>query len=159
MKQESVLMPSQPSTPTPKNLQALLIKQGVMLGGLTLEQRAAALAVVWAGLPDGVMTEKQINGVLQQRLSAAAQFLDTDHVELRRWLVDTGWLQRDGFGHAYQRLALAQLAPPLAQAAALVPAADVDTWAHSLRQAQAQAHARQERRLAWQHRSALGQGL
>jgi hypothetical protein len=39
------------------SLEAMLIKQGVMLGGLSPEQRAAALAVVWAGLPDAVTNE------------------------------------------------------------------------------------------------------
>jgi hypothetical protein len=29
--------------------------------------------------------------------------VQTDHVELRRWLVDAGYLARDGWGYAYVR--------------------------------------------------------
>jgi Uncharacterized protein conserved in bacteria (DUF2087) len=129
-------------------LEAMLIKQGVMLGGLTPEQRAAALAVVWAGLPDAVMNEKHINQALQHSLANAAQFLDTDHVELRRWLVDVGWLQRDGFGREYRRLNYSHLPAPCKRAADLLPKPEVDAWAQALRLAQARR--REERRLLWQ---------
>ncbi len=130
------------------SLEAMVIKQGLMLGGLSPQQRAAALAVVWAGLPDSVMNEKQINQALQHGLAHAAQFLDTDHVELRRWLVDVGWLQRDGFGREYRRLNYSQLPAPCKAAADLLPKPDVDAWAQALHLAQARR--REERRLLWQ---------
>jgi hypothetical protein len=40
-----------------QTLEALLVKQDVMLGCLVLEQRADALAVIWAVLPECVMSE------------------------------------------------------------------------------------------------------
>jgi hypothetical protein len=129
-------------------LEAMLVKQGVMLGGLVPEQRAAALAVVWAGLPEGVMSEKQINEALKQRLSAAAQFIDTDHVELRRWLVDLGFLQRDGFGREYRCQQLSDLPEPCRLVAEALPQLDVDAWADGLRQLHAQQ--REVRRKAWE---------
>jgi Uncharacterized protein conserved in bacteria (DUF2087) len=137
-----------------QTLQALLVKQGVTLGSLVPEQRAAALAVVWAGLPDGVMSEKQINEALKQRLGAAAQFIDTDHVELRRWLVDTGFLQRDGFGREYRRPQLADLPETCRLVAEVLPHSDVDAWAAGLRRQ----HARQReaRRLAWEEQQKAG---
>ena len=51
------------------------------------------------------MDEPGVNVHLKQALQGAARCLDTDHVELRRWLCDAGWLQRDGWGRAYQRAA------------------------------------------------------
>jgi hypothetical protein len=143
----------QENTMNLQSLEALLTKQGVMLGGLTPEQRAAALAVVWAGLPEQAMNEKQVNHALKQALSGAASFMDTDHVELRRWLVDVGWLQRDGFGHEYRRLRFADLPAPCRVAAELLPHPEVDVWARSLRKHHAQR--REERRLAWQAQTSV----
>ena len=42
---------------------------------------------------DGAM--RSVEGSLER--------LQTDHVELRRWLVDAGFVTRDGWGHAYAR--------------------------------------------------------
>jgi hypothetical protein len=131
-----------------QTLEAMLIKQGVMLGGLLPEQRAAALTVVWAGLPEAVMSEKQVNHALRHGLSAAAQFIATDHVELRRWLVDTGFLTRDGFGREYRRQRFADLPAACKLAAELLPHPDVDAWAAGVRERHAQQ--RQARRQAWQ---------
>jgi hypothetical protein len=91
--------------------QGLVVKDRVHLGGLGAAQRLRALACVWAGLPDAPMSEREVNAALQVALAGAACWLDTDHVELRRWLVDTGWLQRDGFGRVYQRALRAGLSP------------------------------------------------
>ena len=84
---------------------ALVVKDGVALGGLGDAARLTALGFVWTGLPHGVLTERQVNAALEAQLSGAARFLATDHVELRRWLCDTGWLDRDGFGREYRRVA------------------------------------------------------
>lgn len=91
-------------------LVALLLKRGVGLGGLPTAQQALVFALVWAGLPEGGMSERQVNEELKGQLAGAASFLDTDHVELRRWLVDAGWLARDGYGREYRRVPLAALA-------------------------------------------------
>jgi hypothetical protein len=50
--------------------------------------------------------------------------LATDHVELRRWLVDLRLLERDGYGREYRRVA-----PPVAYAAAVAALAAIDTGA------------------------------
>jgi hypothetical protein len=139
---------AQENTMNLQSLEAMLTKQGVMLGGLTPEQRAAALAVVWAGLPEQVLNEKQVNEALKQSLAGAAQFMQTDPVELRRWLVDVGWLHRDGFGREYRCQRFVDLPAPCRAAAELLPHPDVDAWAKAVRQRHARR--REERRLAWQ---------
>ena len=45
--------------------------------------------------------ERDVNDALRAWLAGTGAMLDVDHVELRRWLVDTGVLARDGFGRAY----------------------------------------------------------
>jgi hypothetical protein len=129
-------------------LESMLVKQGVMLGGLHPDARDAVLALVWTGLPDATLSEKQINEALKRRLQGAARFLDTDHVELRRWLVDLGWLQRDGYGREYRRRAMGELHEPLRSWADRLSSVNVDTWAEQVRcQHAAQ---REKKRQAWQ---------
>ncbi len=129
----------------------LVRKDGVALGGLPRAQLLRALALVWSMLPPGcVMNESQVN----QRLLAvlAAGWLNTDHAELRRWLVDAGWLQRDGFCREYRRLWQPQLTPELQAAAApLAGIADTAAWVAAQRQAQqAERQARHQRWLQQQ---------
>ncbi len=95
----------------PSALDKLVVKDGVALGGLLEEDRALALTFVWAGLPTAVLNEREINAALQAQLAGAARCLDTDHVELRRWLVDGGWLARDGYGREYRRVPADELPP------------------------------------------------
>jgi hypothetical protein len=87
-------------------LAPLVVKDRVALGGLGEEHRALALGLVWAGLPGHTLAEAGINDALRQQLAGAARCLGTDHVELRRWLCDSGWVQRDGWGRAYLRVAV-----------------------------------------------------
>lgn len=101
---------SQPAEALLDRVARIVVKEGVTLGNLGESDRSLALAWVWAGLPaDAVMHEPGVNGHLKQALQGAARCLDTDHVELRRWLVDGGWLARDGYGRSYQRVAAAAL--------------------------------------------------
>lgn len=65
-------------------LAALVVKDGVALGGLPEPQRQLALALAWAGLPCTALTESEVNQRLQALLAAALRCLDTDRVELRR---------------------------------------------------------------------------
>jgi Uncharacterized protein conserved in bacteria (DUF2087) len=109
-------------------LRALVVKTGVGLGRLPHMERQLALAVVWAGMPGHVMAERDVNGVLRGVLDACAAFIDTDHVELRRWLVDGGWLARDGYGREYRRVDVAALPPDQAALAAALPGPDVAAW-------------------------------
>ncbi len=136
-------------------LPSLVVKDGVMLGGLTEPQRALALGFVWAGLPRTALDERAVNERLKAQLAGAARFIDTDHVELRRWLCDTGWLARDGYGREYRRVAVAQLLPTLAELGAALEAAFDDggtaAWAESQRQARAAE--REARRRAFEARA------
>lgn len=129
-------------------LAALVIKRGVSLGGLAFEARAQVLALVWAGLPAAPMTERQINDSLTAQLAGVVACLDTDHVELRRWLVDAGWLTRDGFGREYRRRPLSELPASLQALATPLLALALPDWvaqAESAQAAQREAH-----RQAWQ---------
>ena len=139
-------------------LVALLLKRGVGLGGLPSDQQALVFALVWAGLPDGGMNERQVNEQLKSQLHGAASFLDTDHVELRRWLVDAGWLRRDGYGREYGRTPLTALDESVAAGQAVARALaemPVGPWAAEQRAAH---HAKREaRRQAWDQQQALQQ--
>ena len=142
-------------TETPPELRLLaqlVVKQGVSLGGLPAVQLAWALAFVWAGLPSGTHSEAGINRALQAQLAGPAAFMHTDHVELRRWLVDAGWLQRDGYGRAYQRVAPHELRADLQPLAHLLRGLETASWAQDRRAALAETRA--ARRAAWDQRAA-----
>lgn len=130
---------------------ALVRKDGVGLGVLPLAQQRCALALVWSVLPQGaVLSEPQVNRCLVAALADAAMCLATDHVELRRRLVDAGWLQRDGFGREYRALPWEQLTPELQAASA--PLRGLDTGAWVAAQRAAALAEREARRAAWQAR-------
>ncbi len=77
-------------------LSLLILKSGLALGGLSEADRALVLAVPARTLArDAVASEAQVNALLKSSLDAESSFLGTDHVELRRWLVDARWWQRD----------------------------------------------------------------
>lgn len=129
----------------------LVLKDGVALGGLTRPELLAALALVWAALPaDSACTEREINEHLKAVLAGPALCLGTDHVELRRWLVDAGWLQRDGYGREYRVPPWAALAADLQGLAAPLRGMDVAAWVAAQRQARLDARA--ARRREWQAR-------
>ena len=130
------------------DLATWVVKDGVTLGGLSPGLREQALGVAWSGLPTSVMSEKAVNVALRAQLAGAARFLDTDHVELRRWLVDGGWLKRDGFGREYHRAPLQDLSASQQPVAAALAAVDVAAWAQTLRARLVAA--RESRRHAWQ---------
>jgi Uncharacterized protein conserved in bacteria (DUF2087) len=132
-----------------------VVKSGVSLGGLADDARADVLALAWSVVPQQPMSEPEVNDVLRTVLAGPLCCLATDHVELRRWLVDGAWLQRDGFGRVYQRTATADLAPwQLAHAQPLLARPDIAAWVADLRGAKALA--RERRRAAWNSR---GEGL
>lgn len=129
-------------------LAAWVVKDGVALGGLSFELRNQALAVAWSGLPTVVMGERDVNVRLQARLAGAASFLATDHVELRRWLVDAGWLRRDGYGREYRRVPVSELAADARLVAEVLSVLDVTAWVTEARLRHAAQ--RDQRRQAWQ---------
>jgi hypothetical protein len=129
-------------------LAALVVKTGVHLGGLSASQRAWALAVPALALPEGgAVPESQVNAVLKACLLAQGSFLDTDHVELRRWLVDTGWWMRDGFGRRYERVPTQSLGESLRPVAQVLQDLDLSAWVAGCRAA-VQAE-RDRRRRVW----------
>ena len=131
-------------------LAALFVKSGVSIGGLSDAQRRLVLGLVWAGLPAAPMSERDVNEALKAKLAGVVNFLDTDHVELRRWLVDAGWLARDGFGREYQRVAGGALPLTLQPLATAFEGLDTDTIAAATRAAHSTE--REARQRAWAER-------
>jgi hypothetical protein len=131
-------------------LAALFVKAGVSLGGLSDAQRRLVLGLVWAGLPAAPMSERDVNEALKAKLAGVASFLDTDHVALRRWLVDAGWLARDGFGREYQRVAGAALPPSLQPLATAFEGLDTAAIAAAMRATHAAE--RDARQRVWRQR-------
>lgn len=139
-----------PNTPEHalRALAALVVKRGVALGGMTPADRELALALVWAGVPAEPMNERAVNEVLRGQLAGNAACLGTDHVELRRWLVDGGWLARDGFGREYRRVPLQALPTAVRPPAELLSGLDLDRWVADT--VSREAERRAARRQAWQ---------
>lgn len=90
-----------------ERLGQLAVRQGVHLS--TLQQKDGRdLELVFASATlffpaDKLLDERGANAVLKQFLASAGAMLDTDHVELRRWLVDSGFVRRTDFGSDYRR--------------------------------------------------------
>jgi tRNA(adenine34) deaminase len=95
-----------------ERLAQLSARQGLHLS--TLHQKDARdLELVFGSAllffpDDRLLDERGANIVLKHFLSTAGAMLDTDHVELRRWLVDTGFVRRSDFGTDYRRGSLPQ---------------------------------------------------
>lgn len=139
----------------PAPLQSLILKTGVSLGGLSEADRCWALAVPALRLGGGaVCTEAEVNALLKLCLQQEGAFLHTDHVELRRWLVDSGWWTRDGYGHAYRAHMAEELPEHLQPIANALSGWDVTAWVIAQRQQAAQA--REARRQAWQAQRSTG---
>jgi hypothetical protein len=85
----------------------LAIAQGLTLGGLQSGRHEDFLVVTTAAalaLAAGrAYTEAEVNAVLKDWLAGPGWMLATDHVDLRRWLVDCRLLERDGYGLRYMR--------------------------------------------------------
>jgi hypothetical protein len=126
------------------------VRAAVSIGGLADAPRRLVLGRVWAGLPDAPMSERDVNQALNAKLAGVVNFLDIDHVELRRWLVDAGWLARVGFGREYQRAAGAALPTTLQPLAAAFEGVDTDKIAAATRAVHSAE--REARRSAWAER-------
>ncbi len=50
-----------------------------------------------------LLSERDANAQLRRFLQTAGAMLDTDHVELRRWLADLGFIHRSDYGTDYRR--------------------------------------------------------
>jgi len=131
----------------------LAVRHNLSLGALrssntqdfALMLAAAARAIA----PDREYTEREINEILRDWLANAGSMLAVDHVELRRWLVDTRVLDRDGFGRAYRR------GSPDPDVRAFIAAiADVDLGSVAQSARERDAAARDERKRRWSAREA-----
>jgi hypothetical protein len=131
----------------------LAIKREVTLGGLAgshADEFRAALAAAASRFEMGVAySEKDVNDRLRHFLANAGAMLATDHVELRRWLVDNRLIGRDGFGHRYERSAAPASFAPLVAA---FEGFDLDRFASEARSADAEA--RRVRRERFRDRAA-----
>jgi hypothetical protein len=131
----------------------LAVKEQLSLGGLhgarygdfVVLTAAAALAFA----PGRLYREPEVNATLKAWLAAAGAMLATDHVELRRWLVDCGLLARDGYGRAYERAVA-----PEAWTDALASLAGHDLAAMTAEVRREAGVARAARRAAWEARPA-----
>jgi hypothetical protein len=111
-------------------------------------QKRLALAVPAACIAEGQLySEPQVTAALRACLEAEASFLDVDAVELRRWLIDTGWWIRDGFGRAYERVPALLLPAELVPVAEALSGLNLCAWVTETRGAWAMK--RDARRKAW----------
>jgi hypothetical protein len=134
-----------------ERLRTLAIRQrmslGVMHSAAPADFALLMAAAAHAFAPGRAYTEPEVNACLRAWLAGAGAMLDVDHVELRRWLVDTGVLARDGFGRAY-----AHGAPGPAIEAAVRALAGADLAALVRDAREAEAVRRDARRTQWAKR-------
>lgn len=95
------------------------------------------------------LNEREVNECLREFLAGAGSMLDTDHAELRRWLVDLGFVRRSPAGCDYHR---GVLPARLRTAADELDATRLRAAVDSARQSYAQERA--ARKQAWLARAA-----
>jgi tRNA(adenine34) deaminase len=130
-------------------------RSGVLLSSLR-ERSVADFELVLASaalhLPqDEGLDERAANERLKRFLAETGSFVDTDHVELRRWLADLGYLRRSDRGSDYRRGALPEWLTP---AAAQLDLGQLATAVAAARAADAQKRA--ARKAAWLAQQARG---
>ena len=133
----------------PPRLESLVLKSGLHLGLLPEADRALVLALAACAVEPGrALREDEVNRRLIDWLADTGAMVQTDHVELRRWLVDGGYVERDGWGHAYMRGAT-----QLERARRLLGTTDATALASAVRAARIAAQtARLARRQAFESR-------
>jgi len=130
----------------------LAIARGLALAGLVSGRRldfvvvTAAATLVFATGRD--YSEREVNALLGEWLAGPGAMLASDHVELRRTLVDCRLLRRDGYGRRYGRGAA-----PDGWQAPLAALADVDLAAEACAARTADAERRAERKAQWERRA------
>ena len=132
-----------------ERLKALAPRQHLSLGVMAANKpEDFAVVMAAAGCAFGAAeacSERVVNERLRAWLGGPGTMLATDHVELRRWLVDNGVLARDGFGRAYTRGA-----PRDEIALAMKELAGVDVAKTVAEARERDASRRVERKRAWQ---------
>ncbi len=93
-----------------ERMSQLALRSGVHLSSLQ-QKDGRDLELVFASASlwfpaDRLLDERGANDVLKDFLATGGAMLATDHVELRRWLVDTGFIGRSDYGTDYRRGAL-----------------------------------------------------
>lgn len=126
----------------------LALRHGVHLSTLQLKD-GRDLELVFAGAalafpPDVSLTEQGANEILKRFLATAGVMVSTDHVELRRWMVDAGFLHRSDFGTDYRRGVIPEWLMDAAQTIDFERIASAVARARSVNEAQ-----RETRRQAW----------
>jgi len=133
----------------------LAARQGLHLGSLReRDPRDLELLLASAALflpPGQLLTEREANEHLKDFLASAGVMLDTDHVELRRWLADLGFLLRSDYGTDYRR---GHFPDWMSNAAAELDPAQLRSVAIDARDAKARHRA--ARKQAWLNRTAQG---
>lgn len=88
----------------PPRLESLVLRTGLHLVVLPDSDRMFVLALAACAIePAQPLREDEVNRRLVDWLADIGQMLRTDHVELRRWLVDARFVVRDDWGQAYAR--------------------------------------------------------
>jgi tRNA(adenine34) deaminase len=130
----------------------LCVRRGIALGGLASGRQddfRAVLAAAALALDEGAgYDEPAVNARLKTWLAGPGAMVDVDHVELRRWLVDAGLVQRDGYGRRYARTEPA----PEAFARELAGFAGVDLALLAAEARESEREARESRQAAWRAR-------
>jgi len=136
-----------------RRLAELSRRQGLAIGsllGAARDDLDLLLASATLHLPaDEGLGEREASERLRDFLATTGAMLDTDHAELRRWLVDLGFVERSDRGSDYRRGALPsrlQAAAAQLDAARLVEA--------GVRAREAHEDERQARKQAWLARAA-----
>lgn len=138
-----------PAEPFPLTLfRRLAVKRGLLPGTLhgnhPVDFAVVMAAATLAFEAQREYSEAEVNAVLKSWLAGAGAMLATDHVELRRWLVDCRLVVRDGFGRRYVRGPV-----PGAYAAALEALAGVDIEATAVLACAEDARRRADRKAEW----------
>jgi tRNA(adenine34) deaminase len=126
----------------------LAVRNGVHLASLQ-QKDGRDLELVFASAAlyfpsEQLLDERGANDILKRFLATAGTMLDSDHVELRRWLVDTGFIRRSDFGTDYRR---GTLPAWLSEAAAELDADQIGRAVSGARSARDEQ--REARRQAW----------
>jgi tRNA(adenine34) deaminase len=131
-----------------ERLAQLAQRDGIHLGTLRERDARDFELVLGAAVlffpPDQLLTERDANARLKDFLTSAGIMLRTDHVELRRWLADTGFIHRSERGTDYRRGAMPDW---LAPAAEHLTAAQIRDGVQAARAGHEQARA--ARKQAW----------
>jgi hypothetical protein len=137
-----------------ERLGALAPRQGLSLGGMhsasPVDFALMLAAAARSFEPAHVYTERDVNHRLRAWLAGVGAMLAVDHVELRRWLVDTGVLTRDGFGRAY---ILGTPSPAISTVMAALAGHDLDGIARTARERDTAR--REARKSQWAQRQAV----